>query len=57
MDNNMIRGGAFLILISSLTLTALALSVGVKEAAMVVSAVGTLTGVVILHAGLTREQS
>lgn len=53
MDNNAIRGGAFLTLVGGLTLAALALSIGVREAAMVVAAIGTLLGIAILHAGLT----
>jgi hypothetical protein len=55
MDDNATRGGAFLVLISGLILTALAATIGAREAAMVVAGIGVVVGVAIMHAGLTRR--
>lgn len=56
MQDNAVRGGAFLTLVAGLVLVALALTEGFREAAMVVAAIATLMGIAIFHAGLVRQQ-
>ncbi|RUL93754.1 hypothetical protein [Verrucosispora sp. FIM060022] len=51
-DNNLVKGGAFLVAACGLALVGLALTFGIITAAMVLTGIGVLLGITFINAGL-----
>ncbi|TCB99165.1 hypothetical protein E0H26_07140 [Micromonospora zingiberis] len=52
VDNNLVRGGAFLVAVCGLALVGLALTIDIITAAMVLAGIGVLLGITFVNAGL-----